>query len=61
MEQRKRSRMVKTPICGIPIGEAIKKPDGHYSLRIKKSGGSDEEEIALDQLFTLVMNKAESA
>ncbi len=59
MEKGKRPKIVKTPVHGIPIGEAIKNPDGHYSLKIKRAKGSEVEEVALDKLFSMVMSEAE--
>lgn len=59
MGKSSQSKIVRTPIHGIPIGEAIKKPDGHYSLKIKRPKGQEVEEVALDQLFSMVMNEAE--
>ncbi len=37
MERRISPKLVRTPKFNIPIGEAIKSPDGHYSLKIKKA------------------------
>ena len=59
MKSEKRTRLVRTPIHKIAIGEAIKEPDGHYSLRIKRPDKAEYEVIALDQLFSIVMNEAE--
>ena len=59
MEKGTRPKIVRTPVHGSPIGEAIKNPDGHYSLKIKKPKGPEVEEVALDQLFSMVMSEAE--
>lgn len=52
-------RLIKTPIHNIPIGEAVKSPDGHYSLRIKKPKGNEIEEVPLDKLLSMVVSIAE--
>ena len=54
-----KSRLIKTPIHRIPIGEAVKKPDGHYSLRIKKPKGNEYEELSLDRFISMVIAKAD--
>ena len=54
------SRMVKTPVHKIPIGEAFKGQDGHYTLRIKKSKGKEMEEVPLDKLLSMVVSVAEA-
>ena len=59
MEKKSRPRIVKTPQFNIPIGEAIKNPDGHYSLRIKKAKSQEMEVIPLDQLNKRNMQEAE--
>ena len=59
MENKYRPRIVKTPQFNIPIGEAIKKPEGHYSLRIKKAKSQEVEVIPLDQLNKMIMQEAE--
>ena len=59
MERKKRPRIVKTPQFNIPIGEAIKNPDGHYSLRIKKARSQEVEVIPLEQLNKMIMKEAE--
>ncbi len=61
MEKGLRSKMVRTPKLNIPIGEAIKSPDGHYSLKIKKAKSQDMEVIPLDQLNKMIMQEAEKA
>ena len=58
--ERSKKRIVKTPKHKIPIGEAVKNPDGHYSLTIKRSKGSDTEEVALDQLYFMVKEMADN-
>ena len=52
------SRMVRTPVYHIPIGEAVISPDGHYSLRIKRAKSNEIEEVPLDELLSLVVSKA---
>ena len=41
--------LIKTPVHKIPIGEPVKNPDGHYSIRIKKPKGNEYEELSLDR------------
>ena len=62
MEERPvpKPHLIKTPVHKIPIGEAVKKPDGHYSLRIKKPKGSEYKELSLDRLISMVVTEAES-
>ena len=62
MEERTvpKPHLIKTPVHKIPIGEAVKKPDGHYSLRIKKHKGSEYEEVPLDHLISMVVTEANS-
>ena len=55
------SKIIRTPKYNIPIGEAVKNPDGHYSLKIKKAKGPEIEEVTLDQLFSMVMKQSEKA
>ena len=52
--------LIRTPVHKIPIGEAVKKPDGHYSLRIKKPKGSEYEELSLDHLISMVVAATDS-
>ena len=52
-------RLIKTPIHGIPIGEALKSSDGHISLRIKKPKAPEYEDLPLDQFLAMVMAGAE--
>lgn len=59
MEKESRQRILRTPKHKIPIGEVVKKPDGNYSVRIKKPGGREIEEVALDQLLTMIMKQAD--
>lgn len=59
MNQNKKPRVLKTPVHKIPIGEAVKKPDGRYCLRIKRPKGDDIEEVPLDQLMSMVVTEAD--
>ena len=59
MERKGRPKLVKTPKFKIPLGEAIKKPDGRYCLMVKKAKGQEIEEVPLDQLNLMIMNEAE--
>lgn len=53
-------KLIRTPVHKIPIGEAVKKPDGHYSLRIKKPKGSEYEELSLDRFISMVVAEADT-
>lgn len=53
------SRLIRTPVHSIPIGEAFRKPDGHYTLRIKKARSTEYEDLPLDQLLSMVVAGAE--
>lgn len=63
MEERHvpKPHLIRTPVHKIPIGEAVKKPDGHYSLRIKKPKGSEYEELSLDHFISMVVAEADSS
>ena len=50
-DERSRPRLIKTPVHNIPIGEAVKSRDGHYSLRIKKPKGNEIEDVPPDKLL----------
>ena len=60
MEKKNRVRVLKTPVHKIPIGEAVKKPDGRYCIRIKKPKGEEVEEVPLDQLLSMVVTEADN-
>ena len=55
-----RSRMVYTPECHIPIGEAILTDNGEYALRIKKPKSQEVEVISIGKLMTQVAQVAQS-
>ena len=57
----KPSRMVYTPECHIPIGEAIVTDNGEYALRIKKPKSQEVEVISIGKLMTQVAQAAEYA
>ena len=59
MSEEARRKMIYTPVRHIPIGEAIKKPDGTYTLRIKRNNRDEFEEIPLERLCTSVIMNAE--
>lgn len=59
-EQKKRSKMVYTPQCRIPIGEAVKTENGEYALRIKKPKSKEVEIIPIGSLVTRVAMVAEA-
>lgn len=52
--------LIKTPVHKIPIGEPVKNPDGHYSIRIKKPKGNEYEELSLNHLISMVVMEADS-
>lgn len=56
----KTSKMVYTPQCHIPIGEAILTENGEYALRIKKPKSQEVEVISIGKLMTQVAQAAES-
>lgn len=60
-ESEEVKKMIYTPVRRIPIGEAIKKPDGTYALRIKRSNREEFEEIPLEKLCTSIIMNAEQA
>lgn len=53
------SRMIYTPKARIPVGEAIKLPDGTHALRVKKPGEDKYDEIPLETLLSKVVMSAE--
>jgi hypothetical protein len=59
MTDQEKPHLIKTPIHKIPIGEAIKAPDGRYTLRIKKPKGAEVEEIPLEKLISMVISEAD--
>ena len=60
-KKTKSSKMVYTPQCHIPIGEAIVTDNGEYALRIKKPKSQEVEVISIGKLMTQVAQAAESA
>lgn len=59
MERKRSPKIIRTPKFRIPIGEAVKNADGHYSLKIKKPKSPEIEEVTLDQLIKMVLSEAE--
>lgn len=53
-----KKNMVYTPKFHIPVGEALKLPDGSHVLRIKNPATKKYDEISLDSLNTAVIEKA---
>lgn len=53
-----KKNMVYTPTYHIPIGEALKLPDGTHVLRIKNPFTKRYDEISLDSLNTEVVERA---
>lgn len=48
---KRKPNMIYTPNCHIPIGEAIKNPDGTLAIRIKRNSSNQYDEISLDNLY----------
>lgn len=59
MKPRSPTKMIYTPVHRIPIGEAIKRPDGTYALRVKKPSKDEFDEIPLETLCSSVVMSAE--
>lgn len=59
-KKSKPSRMVYTPECHIPIGEAIVTDSGEYALRIKKPKSQDVEIVPIGKLMTQVAQAAQA-
>ena len=53
--------MVYTPKDHIPVGEAVKRPDGSHAIRVKNPRTNKVDEITLDSLFEEVVQKAIAA
>jgi len=53
------SKMIYTPKARIPVGEAVKRPDGTYALRVKKPSEDKYDEIPLEALFSKVVMSVE--
>jgi len=56
-----KKRMVYTPKCHIPIGEAVKTESGEYAIRIKRSKGDEVEVVPIGALMTEVAKTAETS
>lgn len=61
MENVTRSKMIRTPLHGIPIGEALRQADGRYILRIKRPKGNEIEDVPLERLLSMVVRTAEES
>lgn len=55
------TKMVYTPNSHIPVGEAVKRPDGSHAIRVKNPRTNKTDEISLDSLFEEVVQKAKAA
>ena len=53
--------MIRTPLHGIPIGEALRQADGRYILRIKRPKGNEIEDVPLERLLSMVVRTAEES
>ena len=58
-KKNKKKKMVYTPKCHSPIGEAVKKENGEYALRIKKPNSPDIEVVSIVELLSEVIQTAE--
>ena len=58
-KKNKKKKMVYTPNCHIPIGEAVKKENGEYALRIKKPNSPDIEVVSIVELMSEVIQTAD--
>ena len=58
-KKKQKKKMVYTPKCHIPIGEAVKKENGEYALRIKKPNSPDIEVVSIVELMSEVIQTAE--
>jgi len=56
-----KKKMVYTPKCHIPIGEAIKTESGEYAIRIKRPKGDEVEVVPIGTLMTQVAQTAETS
>lgn len=59
-KKSKPTKMVYTPQCHIPIGEAIVTENGEYALRIKKPKSQEVEVVSIGKLMTQVAQAAQS-
>lgn len=59
-KKHKPSKMVYTPECHIPIGEAIMTDSGEYALRIKKPKSQEMEIVPIGKLMTQVAQAAQA-
>ena len=55
-----KKKMVYTPECHIPLGEAVKTEQGEYALRIKKPQGQEYEIVPIGTLVSQVAQAAET-
>ena len=58
-KKKQKKKMVYTPKCHIPIGEAVKNENGEYALRIKKPNSPDIEVVSIVELLSEVIQTAE--
>lgn len=49
------SRIIKTPVQKIPIGEPIRMSTGQYGLRIKKPHADAVEDVPIDDILAMVI------
>lgn len=55
-----KKKMVYTPEQHIPLGEAVKTPNGEYALRIKKPNSSLYEVVTIGTLISQLTDVATS-
>lgn len=60
-QDTRRKKIIRTPLHGIPIGEALRRPDGRYILRIKRPKGNEIEDVPLERLLSMVVRTAEES
>ena len=56
----RKNKMVYTPECHIPIGEAVKTDSGEYALRSKKPKSQAVEVVPIGKLMSQVAQVAEA-
>lgn len=55
---RQKPNMIYTPNRHIPIGEAIKNPDGTLAIRVKRNISNQYDDISLDTLYQSAVKQA---
>ena len=60
-KQKKKVRLIRSPLFGIPLGEPVRMEDGTYCVRVKRAKGKEVEVIPLDQIVAMVVSVADDA